>query len=100
MHASPCNFIFWTLENKYVVKQYSILIVHDIFPKWQNTFQHDIDVFLKMIWKLKSSLRKFYGLHHGLVNRYGLSVSQITTDMFHLKTLPSTFLIHDLSRGF
>ena len=34
--------------------------------------------------KLKSSLRTFYGLHHDLVDRYGISVSQIITDMFHL----------------
>jgi hypothetical protein len=34
--------------------------------------------------KLKSSLRKLYGRHHELVDRYGISVSQITTDMFHL----------------
>ena len=34
--------------------------------------------------KLKSSLRKFYGSHHELVNLYGISVTQITTDMFHL----------------
>jgi hypothetical protein len=34
--------------------------------------------------KLKSSLRKFYDRHHDLVDRYGISVSQITTDMFHL----------------
>jgi len=31
----------------------------------------------------KSSLRKFYGRHHDLVDRYEISVSQITTDMFH-----------------
>ena len=34
--------------------------------------------------KLKSSLRKFYGRHHDLINRYGISVSQMTMDMFHL----------------
>ena len=34
--------------------------------------------------KLKSSLRKFYGRHHDLVDRYGISVSQLTTDMFYL----------------
>ena len=34
--------------------------------------------------KLKSSLRKFYAHHHYLVNRYGVSVSQITTDLFRL----------------
>jgi hypothetical protein len=33
---------------------------------------------------LKSSLRKFYGRHHDLVDRYGISVSQMTTDTFHL----------------
>jgi hypothetical protein len=37
-----------------------------------------------LLVKLKSSRRTFYGRHHDLVNRYGISVSQITTDMFHL----------------
>jgi hypothetical protein len=38
--------------------------------------------------------------HHDLVDRYGISVSQMTTDMFHLsKALPGAFLIHDLSPG-
>jgi len=51
--------------------------------------------------KLKSSLRKFYGRHHDLVDRYGISVSQMTSDMFHLSyILPDPFLIHDLSPGF
>ena len=27
---------------------------------------------------------KFYGRHHDLVDRYGISISQMTTDMFHL----------------
>jgi hypothetical protein len=31
--------------------------------------------------KLKSPLRKFYGRHHNLVDRYGISVSQMTTDI-------------------
>jgi hypothetical protein len=26
----------------------------------------------------------FYGRHHDLVDRYGISMSQMTTDMFHL----------------
>jgi len=34
--------------------------------------------------KLKSSLRKCYGPHHDLVDRYGIYVSRMTTDMFHL----------------
>ena len=37
-----------------------------------------------LLVKLKSSLRKFCGHHHDLVDRYGISVSQVTTDMFHL----------------
>jgi len=49
--------------------------------------------------KLKSSLRTFYG-RHDLVNRYGISVSQMTTDMFHLsEALPGPFLIRYLSSG-
>ena len=34
--------------------------------------------------KLKSSLWKIYGRHHDLIDHYGISVSQMTTDMFHL----------------
>ena len=37
-----------------------------------------------LLVKLKSSLPRFYGGHHDLVDRYGTSVTQITTDMFHL----------------
>ena len=37
-----------------------------------------------LLVKLKSSPRKFYGRYHDMVNRYGISVSQMTTDMFHL----------------
>ena len=36
-----------------------------------------------LLVKLKSSLRKFYGRHHDLVDRYGISMSQMTMDMFH-----------------
>ena len=42
-------------------------------------------------FKLKSSRR-----HHDLVDRYGISASQMTTDVFHLSyTLPGPLLIHD-----
>jgi len=37
-----------------------------------------------LLVKLKSSFRKFYGRHHDMVDRYVISVSQMTTDMFHL----------------
>ena len=52
-----------------------------------------------LLVKRKSSLQKFYGCHHDLVNRYGISVSQMTTDMFHLlHALLDPFRIHDLLR--
>jgi hypothetical protein len=35
-----------------------------------------------LLVNLKSSLRTFYGRHHALVDRYGISVSQMTTEMF------------------
>ena len=53
-----------------------------------------------LLVKLKSSLQKFYGRHHDLVDRYGIYVSQMTTDMLQLSyTLPCPFIIHDLSPG-
>ena len=36
-----------------------------------------------LVVKLKSSHRKFCGRQHDLVIRYGISVSQMTTDIFH-----------------
>ena len=53
---------------------------------------------------LKSSLRKFYDRHDDLVDHYGISVSQMTsqmnTDMFRLLLLKSrTFLVHDFIFG-
>jgi hypothetical protein len=37
-----------------------------------------------LLVKLKLLLRKVYGRHHDLVDRYEIPVSQTTTDMFHL----------------
>jgi hypothetical protein len=49
-----------------------------------------------LVVKLQSSLRKFYGRHHKLVNIYWVTVSQMTTDMVSLLLLQSCpFLIHD-----
>jgi hypothetical protein len=53
-----------------------------------------------LLVKLKSWLRKFDGYHHDLADRYGISVSQMATDMLHLSyILPGPFLIHDLLPG-
>ena len=50
-----------------------------------------------LLLKLKASLRKFYDRHHDLVDRYGISVSRMISDMFHLlQKLTGPFLIHDL----
>ena len=46
-----------------------------------------------LLVKLQSSLRSFYGRHHDLVDRYGISVSQMNTDMFHLSSFPQSRLI-------
>jgi hypothetical protein len=35
-----------------------------------------------LVVKLKLSLKQFYGRYHDLVNRYGVSVAQMSTDMF------------------
>ena len=43
---------------------------------------------------------EFYGRHHDVVNRYGVSLSQMSTDMFHLSSSQSgSLFIHDLSPG-
>jgi hypothetical protein len=46
--------------------------------------------------KLKSSLRMFYGRYHDLVNRYGISVSQMTTDMFPFDVITIRSFPHSL----
>jgi hypothetical protein len=43
-----------------------------------------------LLVKLKSTLWQFYGRHHDMVDRYGISVLQMTTDMSHLSILTST----------
>jgi hypothetical protein len=43
--------------------------------------------------KLKSSLLRLYVRHHDLVDRYGIYVTQMTTDMFHFPVLSSFTLI-------
>ena len=54
-----------------------------------------------LLVKLKSSLRKFYDRHHDLVDRYGISVSQMTTDMFHFVVSTSRSFPHSrLITGF
>jgi hypothetical protein len=46
-----------------------------------------------LLLKLKSSLRRIYIRHHDFVDCYGISVSQMTTDMFHFP-VHSTFMTY------
>jgi hypothetical protein len=49
------------------------------------------------LWSL---LRKFYGRGHNLIDCYGISVSQMTTDKFNLsQALLGPFLVHHLSKN-
>ena len=46
------------------------------------------------------SLQKCYGRNHNLVDRHGISVSQMTANMFNLsQAFPGPFLVHDLSKN-
>ena len=47
-----------------------------------------------LLVKLRTSLRKFYGRHHDLVVRYGLSVSQMTTCGKYFPILSSFITYH------
>ena len=53
-----------------------------------------------LVVKLKSSLRKFYSSHGDLVNRYGISVSQMATAMLlfviKISSLPNLWLAIDI----
>ena len=46
-----------------------------------------------LLVKSKSLLRKFYRRHHDLVGRYGISVSQMTTNLFRFSILSSLILV-------
>ena len=48
----------------------------------------------RKLLKLKSLLRKFYGRSHDLINRYRISVSQMTTHMFHLQMTTHMFHLY------
>ena len=53
-----------------------------------------------LLGKMKSSRRKLYGRHHDMAGRYGISVLQMTMDMFYSsQTLSGPFLMDHLSLG-
>jgi hypothetical protein len=52
-----------------------------------------------LLVRLKSSLRKFYGRNHDLVDRYRIYVLQMTTDMFHCVVCSSSIYGFDYLFG-
>ena len=62
--------------------EYIYLSVDTIFRACVSYHVSLIEGFL--VVKFKSSLRRFYGHHQNMVNRYRISVSQMTNDMFCL----------------
>ena len=67
--------ILFSIRNPYVHRfTYFFLFIHNhLTLTLTNRYVSD-----------KSSRRKLYGRHRDLVDRYGISVSQMTTDMFPL----------------
>ena len=65
-----------------------------IYSRTGGFYQDFVDRGLLLTWQilnqgflfvnLKSSLRKCYGCHHALIDRYGIYVSQMTTDMLRV----------------
>lgn len=49
-----------------------------------------------LVAMMKLLLRKFYGREYDLVNSYGISVSQMTTDMFLLVVITVRYCHHSL----
>ena len=82
---SPPNFIFW--------------LGRLIFSVSINS--HPDNIYLSLLYKATFSYPILYlSFTRQQILRYGISVLQMTTDMFHLsQTLPGSFLIHDLSLG-
>jgi len=65
----------------------SFIFIFKILIMYISSIQHRqylLRVMKFLFFLLKSSLRRSYGCHHDMIDRYGISVLQITTDMFHL----------------
>ena len=53
---------------------------------------------LFLVAKMKSSLGKLYGHKHDLVNRYGIALLQMTTNMLCLLSMTITGLVATVTR--
>jgi len=83
-------FIYIHIHSYYPLPTYGVYLSHLIrYSRACGSYQDFIDRGLLLTRKLLNQefllvKLKCYGRHHDLVDRYGISVSQMTTDMFHL----------------
>jgi hypothetical protein len=83
-------FIYIHIHSYHPLPAYGVYLSHLIrYSRACGSYQDFIDRGLLLTRKLLNQefllvKLKFYGRHHDLVDRYGISVSQMTTDMFHL----------------
>ena len=70
-------FIYIHIHSYHPLPAYGVYLSHLIrYSRACGSYQDFIDRGLLLTRK--------HGRHHDLVDRYGISVSQMTTDMFHL----------------
>ena len=99
------NFRFKTagdINHGYSPLEYSVvvLVISSFF--WEKDIHTIFFLCVQNCWDAGhwSLLRKFYGRNHNLIDCYGISVSQMTTDKFHLsQALLGPFLVHHLSKN-
>ena len=89
----------------YHIEYDCFLNLYYVTTSWNSLYLLDTELLLTrkllnqrfLLAKLNSSLRKIYGRHHDVADRYGISVSQMTMDMFHLsyhsRSFPHSWLI-------
>ena len=105
-HQPPTS-MFYQLD-LYHIEYDCFLSLYYVTTSWNSLYLLDRELLLTrkllnqgfLLAKLNSSLRKIYGRHHDLVDRYGISVSQMTMDMFHLSYHSWSFSHSWLITGF
>ena len=89
---------FYILEVLLLSSLQIIVYIHIVLCSSCHDFRNRVLLLNLGFLFVKSSIWKFYGRHLDLINRFRMSVSQMTTDVFHLSwELTGPFLIQDLS---
>ena len=107
-HYKQITFTYWWWQNTFIIiglTSFTRVLLYDIpelvVPVRRLLLTRKLLNQGFLLVKLKPSLRKFYCHHHDLVDRYGISMSPMIPDMFHLSyALIGPFLIHDWSPSF